>query len=145
MITTITHWTQQKLDQIMDIWLSSNKQAHPFVDPGYWESNRRQVREAIPQSELLAWTEGEKILAFLGLSGDWIAGLFVDASRRGQGIGHRLIEAAKKRHSYLGLAVYVKNKQAVSFYQREGFSVVEDRLDPSTGQLEWEMEWNIES
>ena len=144
MITTITHWTEQKLDQIMDIWFSSNQQAHPFVDPGYWESHRRQVREVIPQSELLVWTEGENIFAFLGLSGNWIAGLFVDASRRGQGIGHRLIESAKKRHSCLRLAVYVKNKRAVSFYQREGFSVVEERLDPSTGQLEREMEWRAE-
>ena len=67
MITTITHWTQQKLDQIMDIWFSSNKQAHPFIKVGDWQCRWKEVREAIPRSHVLAWTKGDNIIAFLGL------------------------------------------------------------------------------
>ena len=141
MVMNVTHWTDKTLDRVMGIWLSGNKQAHPFVDPSYWERHWEEVREAVPQSQILAWTEEDDIVAFLGYSGDWIAGLFVDKERRGQGIGHELMEEAKREHSRLRLAVYVENRRAVSFYRREGFSMVEERKDNSTGQLEWEMEW----
>ena len=56
------------LDRVMEIWLSGNRQAHPFVDPSYWERHWEEVREAVPQSQILAWTEEDDIVAFLGLS-----------------------------------------------------------------------------
>ena len=67
MIIDIRIGRNKKLDQIMDIWFSSNKQAHPFIKVGYWQCRWKEVREAIPRSHVLAWTKGDNIIAFLGL------------------------------------------------------------------------------
>ena len=57
------------------------------------------------------------------------------------GIGKHLLEYVKQTHSTLSLGVYQKNKRAVSFYLREGFSILSEELDEATGETEYTMIW----
>ncbi|MGN1022874.1 MAG: GNAT family N-acetyltransferase [Lachnospiraceae bacterium] len=132
----------QDLDAVCAIWLSGNLEAHAFVDPEYWLSHARKVREAIAQAEVLVY-EGKtgQILGFLGLVEDGIEGLFVLGSCRGQGIGKALLDAAKRRRRRLTLSAYEKNKGALRFYRREGFVQELVQTDPGTGEREIRMRW----
>lgn len=47
----------------------------------------------------------------------------------------------EQTHSTLSLGVYQKNKRAVSFYLREGFSILSEELDEATGETEYTMIW----
>ena len=62
------------------------------------------------------------------------SGIFVDRKCRSCGIGKHLLEYVKQTHSTLSLGVYQKNKRAVSFYLREGFSILSEELDEATGE-----------
>lgn len=129
------------LSALADIWLQGNLDAHPFIHPSYWSGYLPQVRTLLPQAEVLVWEEEGAPAGFLGLDGDYIAGIFVTRTRRSQGIGKRLLDGAKSRRERLSLSVYEKNAPALRFYTREGFRPLEQRTDEATGEREQLLVW----
>ena len=127
--------------QVMEIWLTGNEEAHPFVDPAYWHSHTAEVREQLSEAEVLVYEEEGAILGFIGVQGDFIAGIFVRREARGRGIGKCLLDTVKATHSSLTLSVYRKNGRAAAFYAREGFAVVSESIDPETGEAEQTLCW----
>ncbi len=61
----------------MQIWLDTNISAHKFIDSSYWKDNVEAVREMMPQATIYVYEHKEKIQAFAGLMGNYIAGIFV--------------------------------------------------------------------
>ena len=118
------------MDTVLRIWKTSNLLAHSFVPSGYWERN----------VEL----DG-RIVGFVGLAGDYIAGIFVEMECRSRGIGHALLDFLKKRHRFLLLHVYEKNSRAMAFYRREGFECRDRHVEEDTGEMEWTMAWMKEN
>mgnify|MGYP005779531951 FL=1 len=139
----IRKFREADLDAVMELWLDSNLQAHPFVPGDYWRNHFEEVRQALPEAEVYVSENGEtaEIEGFIGLSGDYIAGIFVRSQSRSQGIGKQLLDQAKAVRPSLTLSVYRKNSRAVSFYQREGFSVLSQETDSGTGETEFVMAW----
>lgn len=135
------------LDRLMEIWLAANLQAHSFVAADYWQSNLALVRQMLPQAEVYVYAEdsSQEILGFVGLDGEYIAGIFVDFSVRSQGIGKKLLDFIKAAHTRLTLRVYQQNERAVQFYQREKFQIVEKSVDTETGVPELQMQWLAEN
>ncbi|WP_260150679.1 GNAT family N-acetyltransferase [Lentilactobacillus hilgardii] len=78
---------------------------------------------------------------FLGISGTYIAGLFVDKRFRSRGIGRQLLDTAKRSRSKLSLSVYEKNKAALHFYIHQGFIKTSTEIDGATGEIVFNMEW----
>lgn len=137
----IRPFLQQDADAVMDLWLRANLEAHAFVPQSRWREAEPQVRQAIARAEVYVWEEEGGLQGFLGLSGDYVAGLFVRAEARSRGVGRLLLERAKAGRESLSLDVYQKNEGAVRFYLREGFSVRETRREESTGETEYRMVW----
>lgn len=133
------------LNAVMELWLSANLQAHDFVDPAYWKENFDMVKGMLPQAEILVWEQNDRLLGFLGMTDDYIAGIFVDSAARSKGIGKELLERAKQRHSRLTLHVYEKNQRAVNFYLREGFHIQTTQLEETTQETELTMIWHTTS
>ena len=130
---------RQDLDLIMEIWLEGNLQAHDFVDPDYWTGCFQEVREAIAQADVWVWDENDRVEAFAGMVEHYLAGLCVSGAQRGKGIGGLLLEHIKEHRFPLTLHVYSRNAGAVQFYERHGFGIVSEYIDPETGQPEREM------
>lgn len=134
-------FSEDDLDQVMAIWLQANMQAHEFISADYWESNAKAVRQMIPASEVYVCKENQQVTGFIGLTDDYIAGIFVDAVKRSQGIGKVLLNHAKQMKKRLTLHVYQKNEKALHFYLREGFQIGHEQTDENTGETELLMVW----
>lgn len=142
MIKKLTVISEQELEQIIQVWLEANLDAHDFIAPTYWQNNVALMAEMLPQAEVTVYLdEGNEIIGFIGLMDDYIAGIFVKKAARGQGIGKQLLNYAKGEKSRLSLAVYQKNKPAVSFYLQQGFGVVAEKVEPENNEIEFEMLW----
>lgn len=128
------------LDAVARIWLNANLDAHSFVGATYWREARDAVRAQIAQAEVYVVEEDNAIVGFVGLVGDFLAGLFVQADRRSQGLGAELLSYVKNIKSALTLHAYKQNARAVAFYQREGFVIQEDSVD-ELGFEEYVMTW----
>lgn len=129
------------IDAVMNIWLSVNIQAHNFIDSSYWNENFDMVQEILPKTLVFVYEQDEQIFGFIGLNDTYIEGIFVDNAKQSSGVGRKLIEYVKDKNNQLSLRVYKKNKRAVEFYLREGFTVVNEEEDVNTGEKEWVMVW----
>lgn len=127
---------------VMQIWLSSNIEAHSFVPRTYWQTNAPMVQKQLLQAEVYVYETKGTIQGFVGLQGDYLAGIFVEKQFRSDRIGKQLLDHVKGSHPALSLNVYQKNQRAVAFYQREGFSVISEGTDAETGEAEYTMYWN---
>ena len=129
------------IDRVMELWLGVNLKAHDFVSAAYWRSNFEPVKEMLPQAEVYVYEAAEEIQGFVGLTGEYIEGIFVSGEMQSQGIGKRLLDHMKAIKDTLYLSVYQKNTRAIRFYQREGFVIQHEGWDESTGEKEYEMIW----
>ena len=132
---------EKDIEEVMNIWLHTNIQAHSFIAKQYWEKQKAEVKKAILKAEVFVFTQEENVVGFIGMVGEYIAGIFVKEEMQHRAIGTKLLQECKKRYSTLTLSVYEKNQQAIRFYQKEGFYVKEKRIDQQTQQREWVMEW----
>ena len=128
-------------EQVMNLWLTGNEDAHSFVPNEYWHSHYSEVQEAILQANVFVYDTDGKIQGFIGMMNEYIAGIFVDKSSRSHGIGTQLLNYVKQKYDNLSLEVYTKNTRAVSFYLKENFSILSETIDEDTGEKEYIMTW----
>lgn len=129
------------INKVADIWLDTNIKAHYFISAQYWESNFELVKELLLQATVYVYEDKQGIQGFIGLSDEYIEGIFVSAAMQSQGIGKILLNYAKRGRDKLRLNVYQKNTKAISFYQREGFEIQSSGIDEATGERDYVMAW----
>ena len=98
----------EDLEQVAQIWLKSNLEAHDFIPGQYWEENFQAVKEMLPLAEVYVWEDSGEVRGFAGLNGDFIEGIFVSSACRGAGIGKALMDWLKQDRERLCLKVYEK-------------------------------------
>mgnify|MGYP004538952645 CR=1 FL=1 len=129
------------IDKVADIWLDTNIKAHSFIPTEYWESNFEFVKEMMLQAEVYVYEVDHEIQGFIGMTDEYINGIFVCGEVQSQGIGKFLLDYVKSKKKKLLLNVYQKNARAISFYQRDGFDIQCSDLDEATGEKEYVMVW----
>lgn len=108
---------------LVDIWLRSVRATHAFL-------TEKDIQALYPQvlnvrlPAVRVWVcedEAGEIAGFIGLKGNKVDMLFVDASKRGKGAGRRLLNFALSLHGSLQVDVNEQNPQAIGFYRHYGF------------------------
>lgn len=140
----IRPYTNQDLDAILDIWFSSNLEAHNFIASSFWVDNLKFLEREMPNAEVYIYEVDNKVIAFMGINDSFIEGIFVSEKYRSQNIGKQLIDYGKKIYPVLSLFVYCKNKKAVAFYEREKFKPITKRLNDKTKEEELLMRYSLE-
>ena len=130
------------INRVTDLWLKTNLEAHNFIPGQYWIGNYEAVKKMLPQAEVYVYEDNKIIQGFVGVRDEYIEGIFVSDKMKSHGIGKALLDYIKDKKARLQLNVYQKNVRAMSFYQREGFTIQSEGLDEFTGEKEYVMEWN---
>ena len=135
---------ESDLDAVAQIWLDTNIKAHNFISKEYWTDNYVMVKDALPQAEIYVYEDDEtnKIDGFIGLTDNYIEGIFVREAVQSKGIGKQLLDYVKKIKSNIRLSVYQKNIRAIGFYQREQFVIQSENIDDNTNEKEFIMTWS---
>ena len=129
------------INRAADIWLKTNLKAHFFIPEQYWISNYEFVKEMLPQAEVYVYEDDKMIQGCIGINDEYIEGIFVSDEMQSRGIGKILLDYIKDKKDRLQLKVYQKNVRAMSFYQREGFTIQSEEMDEFTGEKEYVMNW----
>ena len=129
------------INRVADIWLKTNLKAHFFISEQYWISNYEFVKEMLPQAEVYVYEDDKMIQGFIGINDEYIEGIFVSDEMQSRGIGKMLLDYIKDKKDRLQLKVYQKNVRAMSFYQREGFTIQSESMDEFTREKEYVMNW----
>ena len=91
--------------------MDTNIKAHNFIPAEYWKSNFRSVKEALLLAEVYVYEYDTEIQGFIGLSNEYIEGIFVSAEMQSQGIGKILLNYVKGKRNKLILTVFAKDVQ----------------------------------
>lgn len=106
------------------------------------ENNYNAVKEILPHAEIYVYIFKEDIVGFIGLNESYIEGIFVDTNNQCNGIGTSLLNKAKENRNSLTLSVYKKNTNAISFYKKNDFIIINESIDKNTDEIEYTMTWN---
>lgn len=136
---------KEDLDRVAEIWLEGNLEAHVFIEPKYWRSNLQEVKRQMEEAELYLCVWNGKIAGFIGLVGEYVAGLFVKKDFQGKGVGTSLLQYVKERKKEIWLKVYAKNKKACRFYISQGFVVEKEQQDEKNKEREFVMGYRVEN
>ena len=128
-------------DEVAYIWLHTNKKAHDFIAETYWDEHFEMVEGMLGDAEIYVFEEQGQIKGFVGLDGEYIAGIFVREKEQSLGIGKQLLDFVKSLKGQLKLNVYQKNERAIKFYTREQFEIQDEQTDEATGEAEYLMLW----
>ena len=129
---------------VMQIWLETNIKAHSFIPKDYWTDNYAVVKDLLLQAEIYVYEDDDsnQIDGFIGLTDNYIEGIFIREALQSRGIGKQLLNYVKKIKSIMSLSVYQKNTRAITFYQREQFVIRSENIDDSTNEKEFIMTWS---
>lgn len=142
MVKLIEHLDSSDLETISQIWLMSNLDTHDFIEKEHWLNNYSFVKKAFSSATIYAYYSDNKIVGFLGIINEYIAGIFILQDYRSLGIGTQLLKAIQSTHTKLTLDVYQKNTLALKFYQKNGFHIQQEKLDIQTEEIEYFLEWH---
>lgn len=129
------------LNRLMEIWLNGNLEAHDFVPASYWQNHYDEVKNALLQADIFVYEKDSKIIGFVGMAENYLAGIFVDSKYRGHGVGTKLLDFVKQSYGSFSLSVYEKNKKAVNFYLSQGMQISASDIDRDTNEKEYTMIW----
>ncbi|NFO05015.1 N-acetyltransferase [Clostridium botulinum] len=129
-----------ELDDVLKIWFDTNIEAHDFIQKEYWTENYDLVKQMLPSADIYVYDENNVIKGFIGIvEENYIAGLFVKKEYQRDGIGQQLIEYCKSKYLSLKLDVFIKNKNAVNFYYKNNFKVLDEHINEDTKETEYTM------
>lgn len=139
----IREYKKTDLDKIMQLWLEGNIQAHNFIDPEFFKQNYEFVKMLIPMSTIYV-QDLNGVKGFIGLTENYISGIFVDEEFRRQGTGKALVNKAKQRYNELLVHVYKQNSTAINFYLSQNFEIVSESINEETNEPELLMRCLVE-
>ena len=108
------------INRVADIWLKTNLKAHDFIPEQYWTSNYELVKEMMSQAEVYVHEDNKMIQGFVGLSNEYIEGIFVSDEMQSCGIGKLLLDYIKNKKIRLRLNVYRRMPELSLFTKEKG-------------------------
>ncbi|ASR37954.1 GCN5 family acetyltransferase [Prauserella marina] len=111
--------------RLVSIWRSAVDATHDFLDDDHKaDIERRLAAEYLPHLRVIVAERDGCPFGFAATASGKLEMLFVDAERRGEGIGTALLGYVIKAHDVTVVDVNEQNPQATGFYFRCGFEVV---------------------
>lgn len=125
--------TSDDLPRIVDVWERAVRATHHFLTEEDIEFFKPLVWQELADLHLDCVRDSKGAVAgFLAVVDDRIEALFVDPAWHRAGVGRRLVTYAVEDRAATRVDVNEQNEQAVAFYCRMGFRVVDrSKLDQS--------------
>jgi GNAT superfamily N-acetyltransferase len=123
-------------DAIAAVLWSSRRSAMPWLTERYTKADMRDWIGHIVLVTSMVWVavEAGEIVGYSALDGNILDQLYVGPSHQRQGIGTQLLEVARAAAgSPMCVYVFAKNQNARRFYERHGFTMI-DESDGSRNQ-----------
>lgn len=117
--------TSVLIQHLLDIWEDSVRATHLFLSDSEIADIKKYVPQAIKGVTHLVVAESENNfpVAFMGIDGRKLEMLFVSSEERGKGIGKALIKYGVDSYAINKLTVNDQNPLAKVFYEHMGFAV----------------------
>ncbi len=111
--------------RLVAIWRGAVDATHHFLADADRDAIEAELADVyLPAVHLVLAEQDGEVVGFAGVDGDMLEMLFVEASRRGTGIGAALLGHVVERYGVKAVDVNEQNPAATGFYLRHGFRIV---------------------
>lgn len=112
--------------ELVPMWRQSFEHGVGVVDPHSLDEQVAYFHaQVLPAHAVRVAVAGDRLVGFCASNAESVAQLYVRVEAIGQGIGTRLLDAAKRASSgSLWLYTFARNTQARRFYEHHGFVAV---------------------
>lgn len=139
----IREYEEKNLSELLDVWYSASQIAHPFLDEDFFEQERGDIAAShLPNAETWVYERDGVVVGFIALIGNEVGAIFVDPKFHGQGVGRALMDKARSIRDFLELDVFKDNVVGRKFYEKYGFSKVNEHLHEATGFMQLRLRLN---
>ena len=121
--------------QIIAVWEASVRATHHFLTEDDILFYRDLIlNQYLDMVNLYCTKDEDTITGFVGLSDDMVQMLFIHPDARGKGHGSQLLNFAINQHGITKVDVNEQNQQALGFYQRFGFTIIDRAETDAVGR-----------
>ena len=122
------------LKAVQETWYQASLVAHPFLKEDFLILERKRIAEVyMPLAETWVYALSDEVIGFLSLIEHEVGAIFVHPDHQGKGIGKALMDHACTRRATLELDVFKANAIGRRFYDRYGFTPVNEHIHQETG------------
>ncbi|WP_421763671.1 GNAT family N-acetyltransferase [Ekhidna sp.] len=123
----IRKYKEPEIPTLMTIWEEATSLAHPFLSDEFSAMIKLMMTEKyLPDSDTWVYEESDKIRGFISMMGNEIGGLFVDPTYQSKGVGTSLVNYMEQFHKSLEVEVFQENKIGRPFYEKSGFTIINE-------------------
>ena len=141
MKVSIRVYHEDDLDEVMRVWYEASKVGHPFLSEEMLQEDRQEIINMyIPIARQWVAEVDGAIVGFIAMIENQVGGLFVDPLWHKKGVGTALIGHVRPMFPTLTVAVFKENPNAIRFYEKSGFRLIEERVSEYHEILELFME-----
>jgi len=133
-------------DAAIELWRRAWQVAYPHIDftarAGWWRERWRQ--ELVPQAKIIVAEMGDVIEGFVTVDPrtGYLDQIVVAPEFWGSNVASMLLDAGKRiSPARIDLLVNKDNARAIRFYEKHGFSIVGDDVNPVSGRPVHRMHW----
>ena len=125
------------IDAVIALWRRSSDLAHPFLSTAFQNRVQSMLRGVFTAgiADVSVAQVDDRVVGFIAMIGDQVAGLFVDPAFLGKGHGRALMETAKAGRDTLTVEVFSANGIGRAFYDRAGFTTLSESVHGETDQV----------
>ena len=126
-----------EFDTLLEIWESSVRATHHFLKAEDIDFFKKiiQEKDVFSHVELTCVRDKENnMLGFMGVSGEILEMIFIDAQFIGKGIGKMLLLHAIENLNISKVDVNEQNESALKFYEHFGFKIISRSELDGTGK-----------
>lgn len=130
--------------RLIEIWQSSSSVAHPFLDAGFVEKVKKDMKDIyLPNAKTWVFEENNVVIGFISMIENEIGGLFVYPDSQSKGVGTKLVNFINEFHNELEVEVFKQNKIGRAFYDKYGFKLIKEYFDKESNQVLLRMKFSL--
>ncbi|QDT96447.1 GNAT family N-acetyltransferase [Gimesia aquarii] len=130
----IREYQAEDLNDLLYVWESASRLAHPFLTDEFLEQERDNIPNLyLPNAETWVIEQGGQVFGFIALLGNEVGAIFVKPEFHGTGAGKALMDKAQELRGDLEVEVFKENTIGQKFYARYGFQPLKESIHEPTG------------
>jgi putative acetyltransferase len=139
-------YTAADEDAAIELWRRAWQEAYPHIDFSarvtWWRERWR--KELVPQAQIVVAETGGVLEGFVAVDpkSGYLDQIVVAPEFWGSNVAAMLLDAGKRiAPAVIELLVNKDNGRAIAFYEKHGFTLVGDDVNPVSGRPVYRMRW----
>jgi ribosomal protein S18 acetylase RimI-like enzyme len=141
----ITDFEEEDFEPLAELFRDVYVKTYPHFDPKFFRLERfRTILRAstLPKAAIQIARKEGKIVGFIALEQNFIDQLYIHENFQGQGLGGFWVERVKTIYpEFLELYTFASNEEAIAFYEKHGFQIIERAVAPDEKMPDVKMRW----